>query len=61
MHLAGSDLQVNPIERAHTRENLDDAAHFQQRRGGLVFIDLGHAVTVATLSYVGQAKPVNRD
>ena len=57
VHLAGADLQVHPVQRAHAGENLDDAAHFQQRRDGVVFVDLGHAVTVATLSYVGQAKP----
>ena len=61
VHLAGPDPQVHPVECAHARENLDDPAHFEQRHRGVVFLDLGHGVTVVIVSYVGQAKVVNRD
>ena len=31
MDLAGDNLQVDAVERPHSRELLDDAAHFEQR------------------------------
>ena len=34
VHLAGADVEVDAVERAHAGENLDDAAHLQQRGGG---------------------------
>src|SRR6476620_9880051 len=56
VHLTSPHLQIDAVQRAHARENLDDPPHLQQGDAGVVFLDLGHAVTVDTVSYVGQAK-----
>jgi hypothetical protein len=43
VHLAGGDVEVHPVQRAHPGELLDDAPHRQQRRHGSPSTSMGAA------------------